>query len=152
MKSGESSHHTVCNKVEPVLYEDEDFKQLTRDVNSVVAELPRDFLRFDFTTMEDPLRKMVYCSDKRMEQGMGGENEWEISHVKTEKESEIDEYLEESLDAVDMKAYLGERLLTSDLPMIESEKEARLDVQSLGPSFMRESENQSGEVHMGKEK
>ena len=61
MELGESSHHAVCNKAEPVLYEAEEFMRLTHDANSVVAELPRDFLRFDFTAMEDPLRRMVYC-------------------------------------------------------------------------------------------
>ena len=87
-----------------------------------------------------------------MEQEKDGEKEWKTSHVKTEKESEIDEYLEERLAAIDTKAYLVERLLTSDLPMHESEKEARRDVQTLGPSFVQDSEIHSGEVHMGRER
>ena len=129
------SSPTVKKIPEPIIFDDEEYARRLRDYNPGVDQIPHDFMRFDPTELETHLRELLHANDQWAFVQEKDTKAWEIPHVKTEKEEEIDQLMEKQDLTGNPAAYVRERML-QDSGMLQGRFDKELEeLEEEGPSY-----------------
>ena len=126
------------DKTEPVLFGLHDFNDLTEHVNPHVQPIPRDFLKFDCTDMEKPLREILYGSDHWMPNIPQSDLDWDVPQETSIVEGETENSLKMRGETGDRATYMRFRMLALNKPLEEAFHWVKEDLTKQGKSFMNE--------------
>ena len=85
-----SSGNGSREKVDPIIFDGEEYRIRRQEYNPGVGRIPHDFLRFDPTELETPLGELLHADDQWAYVHEKDGKPWELPNVKTELGRRID--------------------------------------------------------------
>ena len=124
----------------PVIFEEGDYQQIRQEYNPGVDRIPHDFLRFDPTELGNPLRELLRANDHWTFIQEKEGKEWELSHVKTEIENDIERCLVKKGLVGNQAALIRERMIRGQGSLQERFDRAVVEMKDDGPSYLHQTE------------
>ena len=120
----------------PIIFEEKEYQVGRQEYNHGADQIQRDFMRFDPTELEAPMRELLHATDQwayiQEKDGM----EWVTPYVKTEIENEIDRMMDGEGEKGTRAAFLRERAMCREGPLRDRSEIASDELLEVGPSYM----------------
>ena len=105
----------------PVIFNQDDYGELARNVDACLNPTPHDLLRSDCTELDNPLRELLYATDQCTQQEPKGTKERSLPLVPSEQEAEVcgGDFARSRNETGDLATYVHSRLMTSTPTMMK---------------------------------
>lgn len=101
-----------------------------------MGKIPRDFLRFDTTELEEPTREILHATDQWPYMPPAQGKHWVCTHEETKEETAIRLLVEEKNIRCNQSALVQSRMSAIPGTLTERYQEATDDILLEGPSYL----------------
>lgn len=135
----------VSNSNEPAI-ETDAYNKRREEYNPGVAQIPREFHRFNKTELGDPSRAILYAADDRELVHDSGGYPWNVEHAEAKLESGIETFADLNRLAENQDSFARGRMLNGHGDLMARFIRAKTELEEEGPRYMQQKQMAHGIV------
>ena len=136
-QSEDEQKPAMQQKTAPVIFPKQEYSRILKDFNPGAGRIPRDFLRFDPTELETPLRKLLHAEDNWTYVEPTDGKEWRNESEESEEGKKICNLIAESGMSGNPAAFVRNRMMELSGTLHQRYEMALEEMKLKGPSYMQ---------------